>query len=164
MPSFTHLTPDGDAHMVDVGDKIPTRRSATASARVTFPPDVYAALRASGGQTKKGAIITTAQLAGIMAAKQTANLIPLCHPLPLDKVELDIAYNDAASALDIHATCRVTHKTGVEMEALTAASIAALTLYDMCKALSHDITISDIRLEHKSGGKHDYTRPQGNTP
>ena len=107
---FTHLDHDGNAHMVDVGDKSASRREATASARVRFPPDVYAALRESGGETRKGSITATAQIAGIMAAKQTANLIPLCHPLPLDKVALEFAYDDAACALDILATCRVTTK------------------------------------------------------
>lgn len=99
-----------------------------------------------------------------MAAKQTANLIPLCHPLPLDKVALEFAYDDTACALDILATCRVTHKTGVEMEALTAASVAALTIYDMCKALSHDIIIESVRLQAKSGGKRDFSRETGAQP
>ena len=151
---FTHLDRDGNAHMVDVGDKSASRREAVASARVSFPPDVYAALRESGGE----------QIAGIMAAKQTANLIPLCHPLPLDKVALEFAYDDTACALDIRATCRVTHKTGVEMEALTAASVAALTIYDMCKALSHDIIIESVRLQGKSGGKRDFNRETGAQP
>ena len=152
---FTHLDRDGNAHMVDVGDKAVTRREATATARVRFPAEVYAALRASGGETRKGSITATAQIAGIMAAKQTANLIPLCHPLPLDKVALEF---------DIRATCRVTHKTGVEMEALTAASVAALTIYDMCKALSHDIIIESVRLQGKSGGKRDFNRETGAQP
>ena len=99
-----------------------------------------------------------------MAAKQTANLIPLCHPLPLDKVALEFAYDDTACALDILATCRVTHKTGVEMEALTAVTVAALTVYDMTKALSHDIEIQDVRLSHKTGGKHDFSRETGAQP
>ena len=153
---FTHLDRDGNAHMVDVGDKSASRREAVASARVSFPPDVYAALRESGGETRKGSITATAQIAGIMAAKQTANLIPLCHPLPLDKVALEFAYDDAACALDIRATCRVTHKTGVEME--------ALTIYDMCKALSHDIIIESVRLQGKSGGKRDFNRETGAQP
>lgn len=161
---FTHLDRDGNAHMVDVGDKSASRREAVASARVSFPPDVYAALRANGGETRKGSITATAQIAGIMAAKQTANLIPLCHPLPLDKVALEFAYDDTACALDIRATCRVTHKTGVEMEALTAASVAALTIYDMCKALSHDIIIESVRLQGKSGGKRDFNRETGAQP
>ena len=157
---FTHLDRDGNAHMVDVGDKSASRREAVASARVSFPADVYAALRESGGETRKGSITATAQIAGIMAAKQTANLIPLCHPLPLDKVALEFAYDDAACALDI----RVTHKTGVEMEARTAASVAALTIYDMCKALSHDIIIESVRLQGKSGGKRDFNRETGAQP
>ena len=156
--NFSHLDAAGAAHMVDVGAKAVTSRQARARGRVRFPPEVYGALRASDGQTKKGAIFSTAQLAGIMGAKQTANLIPLCHPLALEKVALDFRYDDDNRAVEIIATCRVSGKTGVEMEALTAVSVAALTLYDMCKALSHDIVIENIQLDAKSGGKSDFVR------
>lgn len=156
--SFSHLDAEGKPHMVDVGDKVATVREAVAQARVVFPEDVYAALREADGKTRKGSVTDIAHIAGVLAAKQTANLIPLCHPLPLDKVGLAFAYDDAACALIITATCRVTHKTGVEMEALTAASVAALTVYDMTKAMSHDIAIERIELLGKSGGKRDFTK------
>ena len=151
---FTHLDRDGNAHMVDVGDKSVSRREAVASARVSFPADVYAALRANGGETRKGSITATAQIAGIMAAKQTANLIPLCHPLPLAKCTIDFALEDAPRhAVRATATVKVTGETGVEMEALHAVSVALLTIYDMCKALDKRMEITDIRLMRKSGGK-----------
>ncbi|MBV7435155.1 cyclic pyranopterin monophosphate synthase MoaC [Cardiobacteriaceae bacterium TAE3-ERU3] len=156
MSQFSHLDADGNINMVDVGDKSVTRRSATASAQVTFPPEVYQALRDVNGQTKKGSITDTAHLAGIMAAKKTSELIPLCHQLPLDSVKLEFDYQDADFAIVIRATARVTHKTGVEMEALTAVSVAALTIYDMTKAMSHDISIDHIHLLNKTGGKSDY--------
>lgn len=158
MSDFTHLDGNGDVHMVDVGAKQISQRCAQAQAWVCFPPDVYQALRAVGGQTKKGTITDVAHIAGIMGAKLTSQLIPLCHPLPLDKVGLQFTYHDAQNALQIVSECRVSHKTGVEMEALTAVSIAALTIYDMCKALSHDIVIKDIQLLSKQGGKSDFTR------
>ena len=151
---FTHLDRDGNAHMVDVGDKSASRREAVASARVSFPPDVYAALRESGGETRKGSITATAQIAGIMAAKQTANLIPLCHPLPLAKCTLDFALEQTPRhAVCATATVKVTGETGVEMEALHAVSVALLTIYDMCKAIDKRMEIGDIHLERKSGGK-----------
>ena len=151
---FTHLDRDGNAHMVDVGDKSASRREAVASARVSFPPDVYAALRASGGETRKGSITATAQIAGIMAAKQTANLIPLCHPLPLAKCSIDFTLEEVPRhAVYAAATVKVTGETGVEMEALHAVSTALLTIYDMCKAIDKRMEITDIRLERKSGGK-----------
>lgn len=155
---FTHLDHAGNASMVDVGDKATSQRTATAQAKVLFPPEVYASLRANDGQTKKGAITDIAQIAGIMGAKKTSDLIPLCHPLPLDKVSLDFGYDDTNHTLHITASTRVHHKTGVEMEALTAVSVAALTIYDMCKALSHDICITDIKLLSKTGGKQDFSR------
>lgn len=158
MSGFSHLDGNGDVNMVDVGVKSVTTRSARAQAVVRFPPQVYQALRAVNGQTKKGAITDVAHIAGIMGAKQTAQLIPLCHPLPLDKVGLQFSYDDGQCCLNIISECRVTHKTGVEMEALTAASIAALTIYDMCKALSHEIVIERVQLLTKSGGKSDFTR------
>lgn len=154
--SFTHLDTQGNASMVDVGDKSVSRRTAVAQAVVTFPKMVYAELKQTGGQTKKGAITDIARIAGIMAGKKTSDLIPLCHPLPLEKVAVEFAYDDANTGLIITATTKVTHKTGVEMEALTAASVAALTIYDMCKALSHDIVISEVRLVSKTGGKRDF--------
>lgn len=153
--TFSHVDGDGRAQMVDVGDKAVTRRTARAQARVVFPPEVYAALRAVDGVTRKGSVTDVAHIAGIMAAKQTANLIPLCHPLPLDKVGLSFAYEDEACTLCIEAECRVAHKTGVEMEALTAAAVAALTVYDMTKAMSHEIVIASVRLVGKRGGKRD---------
>ncbi len=141
--------------MVDVSDKAETRRLATAEARVVFPPDVFATLQSQGLRAKKGPIIDTAIIAGVMAAKRTHELIPFCHPLPLDGVSIHIEEDPAGNALMISATCKVVHKTGVEMEAMTAASVAALTIYDMCKALSHNIVIDRTRLVQKRGGKSD---------
>ena len=144
--------------MVDVGEKTVTKRMAVAAARVTFPSDVYLVLAEDGFTGAKGSLIETARLAGIMAAKRTSELIPLCHPLPLSYVGIDIIANEKACALDIRCEARCTGKTGVEMEALTGASVAALTLYDMAKALSHDITIHEVWLVKKSGGKSDVNR------
>lgn len=154
-PHFSHLDADGAIHMVNISAKTPSARIALASAEVRFPADVYRALRDAGGQTKKGSITDTAHIAAIMGAKKTSELIPLCHPLPLDGIDIDFAYNDAAHTLTICASVHTTHKTGVEMEALTAVSIAALTIYDMTKAMSHAITIGNIRLLEKTGGKSD---------
>ncbi len=156
--TLTHLDADGQIAMVDVGAKTVTRRSATAMGQVIFPAQVYQQLKAADGMTKKGSIIQTAHIAGIMGAKKTADLIPLCHPLPLDSIRLTFDYDDVQNAIVVTATTQVTHKTGVEMEALTAVSVACLTLYDMSKALSHDIIISHIRLCEKTGGKSDYAR------
>jgi cyclic pyranopterin phosphate synthase len=125
---------------------------------VCFPADVYAQIQASHGHTAKGTITEVARLAGIMAAKNTALLIPLCHPMMLERCRLDLNYHDESCQLHIRAEVAVSHKTGVEMEALTAVSVAALTVYDMTKALSHDIRITDIQLQHKSGGKHEFNR------
>lgn len=155
---FSHLDAQGNARMVDVGHKQASRRRAIAEATVIFPSDVYAQIQRSGGQTSKGAITDVARIAGIMAGKKTSDLIPLCHPLPLDAVNIAFTEQEATHSIHITATTEVTHKTGVEMEALTAVSVAALTLYDMCKALSHDITITDVRLVEKSGGKSDFGR------
>ncbi len=143
--------------MVDVGGKEVTRRSATARAIVQLTPEIMAQLHTDDGdmRTGKGSVFQTAVLAGIMAAKKTGELIPLCHPLPLDNCHVDIQVTDHCR-IEITATASVTAKTGVEMEALTAASVAALTVYDMCKALSHDIVITEIRLISKTGGKSDY--------
>jgi cyclic pyranopterin monophosphate synthase len=143
--------------MVDVGDKAVTLREAAAEAWVTLPPAVSRALRASGHRTRKGPIFDTAIIAGVQAAKRTHDLIPFCHPVPLERCKLDLEH---ARGNRIHIVCEVAarYRTGVEMEALTGASIAALTIYDMCKALSHDIEIGPIRLQRKSGGKRDFAR------
>jgi cyclic pyranopterin phosphate synthase len=142
--------------MVDVSDKSATRRTAAAQVRVLFPPAVAAALRDQGLRSSKGPIFDTAIIAGVMAAKRTHELIPFCHPLGIENCRIDIDL-EGDTAL-IRCTVSVHHKTGVEMEALTGASIAALTVYDMCKALSHDIVISDLRLMEKDGGKSRYSR------
>lgn len=142
--------------MVDVGHKLATARSATAQARVRFPPDVAAALTANGFNTAKGPVFHTAIIAGTQAAKRTHELIPFCHPLGIEKCKVEIVMqNDEAI---VTCTVGVHHKTGVEMEALTGASLAALTIYDMCKALSHDIVISETRLIEKRGGKTDVSQ------
>lgn len=153
---LTHLEPNGNICMVDVGEKTITARTATATGQVLFPADIYHTIKAADGMTKKGSITQTAHIAGIMAAKRTSDLIPLCHPLPLDSVKLHFEYDDAACAINVTATTKVTHKTGVEMEALTAVSVACLTLYDMTKAVSHAILINNIQLLAKTGGKSDY--------
>lgn len=153
---LSHLDADGDIHMVDVGHKTVTTREAVAQGYVVFPKDIYTEIKAADGLTKKGSITQTAHIAGIMAAKRTHDLIPLCHQLPLDKIGLSFEYKDEQNAIRVESTVRVTHKTGVEMEALTAVSVACLTIYDMTKALSHDIIINDICLVTKTGGKSDY--------
>ena len=140
--------------MVDVGDKIATRREATAEARIRVPADVASTLRAQGMRSAKGSIVDTAIIAGTMAVKRTHELIPFCHPLAIERCAFDIAF-EGSDELVIRCTVAVTHKTGVEMEALTGASVAALTVYDMCKALSHEIVIADVRLLAKTGGKRD---------
>ena len=155
--ALSHLDGNGDITMVDVSGKTATTREANATGQVRFPSEIYAQIKAADGMTKKGSITQTAHIAGIMAAKRTHDMIPLCHPLPLDKIGLTFVYNDALSSITVSAVVKVTHKTGVEMEALTAVSVACLTIYDMTKALSHDIVISDIHLNKKTGGKSDYT-------
>lgn len=155
--TLSHLDCDGDITMVDVSGKTATTREANATGQVRFPSEIYAQIKAADGMTKKGSITQTAHIAGIMAAKRTHDLIPLCHPLPLDKIGLSFEYNDALSSITVSAVVKVTHKTGVEMEALTAVSVACLTIYDMTKALSHDIVIDDIHLVKKTGGKSDYS-------
>jgi cyclic pyranopterin phosphate synthase len=147
----THLDDDGAPRMVDVGDKPVTSRRAMAEAVVRFRPDVLAALLDAGGP--KGDAFVTARLAGIGAAKRTADLIPLCHPLPLDRVDVELAADREAGTVTVRAEARVTARTGVEMEAMVAASVAALTLYDMAKALQRDIVIEQVRLVSKSGGR-----------
>lgn len=148
---LTHIDGDGAAHMVDVSAKPDTVREATASGFVAMTSDTLSAIMA--GNAKKGDVIGTARLAGIMGAKRTSDLIPLCHPLPLSKVSVDIVPDEAASGLHVRATVRVTGPTGVEMEALTAVSVACLTIYDMAKALDKSMTISGIALDEKIGGK-----------
>ena len=156
--ALTHLDAQGKAAMVDTSEKQPTRRSATARSIVVLPAEVLAAL--SDGthlHSAKGSVFQTAILAGIMAAKKTGDLIPLCHPIGLDHCHIDIHLNEDQHVV-IDCTATVTAKTGVEMEALVGASMAALTVYDMCKALSHDIVIQETRLMAKTGGKRDFFR------
>jgi cyclic pyranopterin phosphate synthase len=150
--TLSHVDPAGRPRMVDVGAKTPTQREATAEARVRFPAGVAKTLRAQDLRSAKGPIVDTAIIAGTMAVKRTHELIPFCHPLAIDRCTFEIDF-DGASELSIRCTVAVTHKTGVEMEALTGATVAALTVYDMCKALSHEIVIGDVRLVEKSGGK-----------
>ncbi|HEV3470448.1 MAG TPA: cyclic pyranopterin monophosphate synthase MoaC [Pyrinomonadaceae bacterium] len=149
MSELTHLDAEGRVRMVDTGAKEATARRARASARVLMSPETVEAVRA--GRTPKGDPLETARLAGIMAAKRTAELIPLCHPLPLTHVEVRATVEDWGVRLEAEAATRA--QTGVEMEALTAAAVAALTVYDMCKAVEKGITITDLRLEEKAGGK-----------
>jgi cyclic pyranopterin phosphate synthase len=148
---FTHFDRRGQAAMVDVGAKPVTERTATARARVTMLPATVALIRSGGA--KKGDVLGVARLAGIMAAKRTAELIPLCHPLPISAVTVDLSADEAGSAVEITATVRTTGRTGVEMEALTAASVAALTVYDMCKSVDRGMRIEALRLTRKSGGR-----------
>ena len=151
MPRLTHFDAEGKAAMVDVSDKAETERIATAKGSVLMQPETLALIAA--GYMKKGDVLAVARLAGIMAAKRTAELIPLCHPLALTSIKVDLAIDKARNAVDIEATCKLKGRTGVEMEALTAVSVAALTVYDMCKAVDRGITITDIRLTAKRGGK-----------
>ena len=150
MADLTHIDKDGNAVMVDVSAKAETARTATAAARVLMQP-ATATLIANRG-VKKGDVLSIAQLAGIMGAKRTPDLIPLCHPIALSSVAVTLTLDAAENAVDIEATCKTTGKTGVEMEALTAVSVAALTVYDMCKAVDRGMRITDIRLTHKAGG------------
>jgi len=152
--TLSHVDAANQPTMVDVGDKAVTARTAVAQAVVTLPPAVLAAVEGDEIQSKKGPVFQTAIIAGTMAAKKTHDLIPFCHPLAVERCRFDIVMNGA----DVVISCEVAvhHKTGVEMEALTGASVAALTVYDMCKALSHDIVIGDVRLLNKTGGKSDY--------
>jgi len=147
--TLTHFAADGAAAMVDVSAKASTVRSATARVRVEMLPATAAVIAA--GTAAKGDVLGVARLAGIMAAKRTADLIPLCHPLPIDAVALELAV--AGAGVEISATVRTTGRTGVEMEALTAASVAALTVYDMCKAVDRGMRIDGLRVVHKEGGK-----------
>ncbi len=155
---LTHLDAQGRADMVDIGDKPDTIRSATAAGRVVMQPNTLRLIQE--GTLKKGDVLTTARIAGIMAAKRTSELIPLCHPIPLTKIGVEITLNPAKNSVDITATARTTGKTGVEMEALTAVSTAALTIYDMAKAVDRSMRITDIRLLEKRGGiRGDYLAP-----
>jgi cyclic pyranopterin phosphate synthase len=151
MSPLTHFDAEGKAAMVDVSDKAETERSATARGSVLMQSETLALIAA--GDMKKGDVLAVARLAGIMAAKRTAELIPLCHPLALTSIKVDLAIDKARSAVEIEATCKLKGRTGVEMEALTAVSVAALTVYDMCKAVDRGMTITEIRLTAKRGGK-----------
>lgn len=146
---LTHIDEDGRAHMVDVADKADSKRTAKARGFISLSPDTLAAI--SEGRTKKGDVLSVAELAGIMGAKKTAELIPLCHPLPLSRVKVALALQDKGVAIEAEVGC--TGKTGVEMEALTAVSVACLTVYDMVKAMEKSATISNIELVEKTGGK-----------
>ncbi len=151
MAKLTHLDDDGNAVMVDVSDKDATERTATAKGSVLMAPETMALIREGG--VKKGDVLSVAQLAGIMAAKKTPDLIPLCHPLELTSITVDLVCDPELNAVHITATCKLKGKTGVEMEALSAVAVAALTVYDMCKAADRGMRITDIRLTHKAGGK-----------
>ena len=156
---FTHFNDQGRAKMVDVGEKPPTRRTATAAARVLVNENTFALIR-SGGM-KKGDVLTVAQVAGVMGAKRTPDLIPMCHPILMDGIDLSLHLDEASCAVEIQATVSCDGRTGVEMEALTAVSTAALTVYDMCKAVQKDMVITDIRLIKKTGGVHgDFERKE----
>lgn len=148
---LTHLDSEGNAHMVDVSEKTDTARLAVAVGEVRMKPETLALIK--DGALKKGDVLTTAQLAGILAAKRTSDLIPLCHPLPLTHIEVKLELDESLPGVVITASARTTGKTGVEMEALTAVSVAALTIYDMAKAAEKTMTITNIRLLEKRGGK-----------
>jgi cyclic pyranopterin phosphate synthase len=151
MTRLTHIGDKGEAHMVDVSGKAVTARSATAKGRVIMQPETLRLILS--GKAAKGDVLATARIAGIMAAKRTHELIPLCHPLAITKVSVEFAADEAQAAIDVTAEVKVEAKTGVEMEALTAVTVACLTLYDMCKAVDRSMRITDVRLVHKSGGK-----------
>ncbi len=157
---LTHLNAQHQPKMVDVGAKQVTLRSAAAEARVRLPAAVARALRASGHRTRKGPVFDIAIIAGVMAAKRTHELIPFCHPLGLDSCQVEITHL-LSGQIVVRCTVSVHHRTGVEMEALTGAAVAALTIYDMCKALSHDIEITAVRLLAKSGGRRAFRRAGG---
>ena len=151
MSDLTHFDERGNARMVDVGAKDVTERIATARASIVMQPATLKLIRDK--KAAKGDVLAVAQLAGIMAAKKTADLIPLCHPLALSSVQVTLTLDEKRNTVDIEATCKLKGRTGVEMEALTAASVAALTVYDMCKAVDRGMVISEVKLLHKSGGK-----------
>ena len=152
MSDFTHFNEQGRAKMVDVGKKEVTRRVAVAAGRVLVNPHTFALIR-SGGM-KKGDVLTVAQIAGVMGAKHTPDIIPMCHPILMDGIDLDLSLDESRHSVEISATVSCDGRTGVEMEALTAVSVAALTVYDMCKAVQRDIIIEDIHLVKKTGGVH----------
>ena len=152
MEDFTHFDEQGRARMVNVGDKAPTLRTAVAAGRVLVSRQTFDLIRTGG--MKKGDVLTVAQIAGIMGAKRTPELIPMCHPVQVNGIDLTLSLDEARCCVDIRAAVSCDGRTGVEMEALTAASTAALTVYDMCKAVQKDIVISDIRLLEKTGGVH----------
>ena len=159
MKDFTHFNEQGRAKMVDVGEKPVTSRCAVAAARVLVNAETFELIR-SGGM-KKGDVLTVAQIAGVIGAKRTPELIPMCHPVLMDGIDLELQLNEEKLSVEIRAAVRCGGRTGVEMEALTAAATAALTVYDMCKAVQRDMVITDIRLLSKSGGVHgDYTREE----
>jgi cyclic pyranopterin phosphate synthase len=159
MAGFTHFDKEGKARMVDVSDKAETERVATAKGSVIMQPATLALIKEGG--VKKGDVLSVARLAGIMGAKKTPDLIPLCHPLALTSVQVDLALDEARNAVDITATCKLLGKTGVEMEALTAVSVACLTIYDMVKAIERGMRIEGIRLMEKRGGKSGQFRAEG---
>jgi cyclic pyranopterin monophosphate synthase len=157
MNKLTHLDDQNNPSMVDVGEKKITKRTAKARAIVVLNDEILKYLDKGDIRTKKGAVFQTAIIAGVMASKKTGELIPLCHPLGLENCQVDIFLNDKREVV-VDCTASLTAKTGVEMEALTGASVAALTIYDMCKAMSHDIVIKEIKLMEKTGGKRDFKR------
>lgn len=157
MKTLTHVNERGeDPRMVDISGKDVTERSAHAQARLVFPSEMARTLSDAGFMTAKGAVLTVAQIAGVMGVKSTSQLIPLCHPLSLSGCRVDITIEGDEAVIDCRVSCK--GRTGVEMEALTGASVAALTIYDMCKAMSHDMLIREVRLMGKAGGKRDFQR------
>ena len=161
MPDFTHFNDEGRAKMVDVGEKPVTPRTAVAAGRVLVNEETFALIK-SGGM-KKGDVLTVAQVAGVMGAKRTPELIPMCHPILLDGINLELHLDEARHSVEIEAMVSCLGRTGVEMEALTAVSAAALTVYDMCKAVQKDMVIADIRLVKKTGGIHGEYEREGET-
>jgi cyclic pyranopterin phosphate synthase len=155
-PEFTHIGPEGEVRMVDVSAKTPSLRSAIALGVVEMGPETLEMIR--GNAFKKGNVLETARIAGIMAAKRTADLIPMCHPLNIEHVRVDFRPDAAAERIEIEAEVRLTGRTGVEMEALTAVSVAALTIYDMCKSHDREMSITEIRLLEKKGGRSGHFR------
>lgn len=157
MADFTHFNEQGRAKMVDVGEKPVTERTAVAACRVLVSKETFRLIQ-SGGM-KKGDVLTVAQIAGVMGAKRTPDLIPMCHPILIDGINLELSLDEVRTSVEIRSTVRCDGRTGVEMEALTAAATAALTVYDMCKAVQKDMVITDLRLVSKTGGVHgDYER------
>lgn len=157
MNEFTHLNAKGNPSMVDVSEKKETKRTARAQAIVVLNDEILSHFEQNDIKTKKGSVFQTAIIAGVMGAKKTGDLIPLCHPLGMENCQVDIVLNEKREVV-IECTASLTAKTGVEMEALTGATVAALTIYDMCKAFSHDIEIKSVRLMEKTGGKRDFRR------